>query len=80
MVSEPTKTVQLFMAVYSDCIELTLVYIWFLLKVSTWLASVHLLLFAYKNSDMLNKNTLGAKNCEANQKQQLNGYTCKQNV
>ena len=24
---------------------------------------------------MLNKNTLGAKNCEANEKQQLNGYT-----
>ena len=29
---------------------------------------------------MLNKNTLGAKNREANQKQQLNGYTCDQNV
>ena len=25
-------------------------------------------------------NTLVAKNCEANQKQQLNGYTCDQNV
>ena len=33
-----------------------------------------------KSTDMLNKNTLGAKNCEANQKQQLNGYTCDQNV
>ena len=29
---------------------------------------------------MLNKNTLGAKICKANQKQQLNGYTCDQNV
>ena len=35
-----------------------------------------------KSSDMLNKNTLGAKSCKANQKQQLNGYsiTRDQNV
>ena len=33
-----------------------------------------------KSSGILNKNTLGAKNCVANQKQQLNGYTCDQNV
>ena len=29
-----------------------------------------------KNSDMLNKNTYGAKKGEANQKQQLSDYTC----
>ena len=29
---------------------------------------------------MLNKNTLGAKNCVANQKQELNGYACNQIV
>ena len=81
MVSEPTKTVQLFMALYSDCIELTLVYYY-----GFYLRFLHGLLLSIccclltKNSDMLNKNTLGAKNCEANQKQQLNGYTCNQNV
>ena len=29
-----------------------------------------------KSSDMLNKNTSGAKKGEANQKQQLSDYTC----
>ena len=29
-----------------------------------------------KNSDMLNKNTYGAKKGEANQNQQLSDYTC----
>ena len=28
-------------------------------------------IFVYKNSDMLNKNTLGIKKCEANQKQRV---------
>ena len=48
-------------------------------RVSTWLASTHASAVT-KSSDMLNKNTLGTKNCEANEKQQLNGYTCDQNV
>ena len=33
-----------------------------------------------KSSDMLNKKPWVQKNCEANQKQQLNDYTCDQNV
>ena len=48
-------------------------------RASTWHASTDASAVT-KSSDMLNKNTLGTKNCEANQKQQLNSYTCDQNV
>ena len=36
-------------------------------RISTWLVSTHAFAVT-KSTDMLNKNTLGAKNCEANQK------------
>ena len=51
-------------------------------QLDDWLCHLFMLLLlsAKGLNVMLNKNTLGAKICEANQKQQLNGYACDQNV
>ena len=52
------------------------VYIYILSLASYIAINVMYSLLFTKSSDMLNKNTYGAKKGEANQKQQLSDYTC----